>query len=64
MEDENAFTLTMCIAQVSRDRWSKYAYRIPSERRPNASDLIAFCEFRSFSVEVQTNARYIHAMHA
>ena len=30
---------------------------------PNASDLIAFCEFHSFLVEFQTITGYIHAMH-
>ena len=31
---------------------------------PNARDQIGFCAFHSFLVEVQTNAGYIHAMHA
>ena len=31
---------------------------------PNAHDQIAFCAFHSFLVEVQTNAGYVHAMHA
>ena len=35
MGDENAFTPTLCTALVSRDRWSKHAYQIPNERRPN-----------------------------
>ena len=34
MEDENAFTPTLCTALVSRDRWSKHVYQIASERRP------------------------------
>ena len=34
MEDENAFTPTLCTALVSRDRWSKHAYQNASERRP------------------------------
>ena len=34
MEDENAFTPTLCTALVSRDRWSKHAYQNTSERRP------------------------------
>ena len=54
MEDENAFTPTLCTALVSRDRWSKHAYQNASD--PYASDLIAFCKFHSFLVEVQTNA--------
>ena len=36
---------------------------ITSDQGPNVSDQIMFCPFHSFSVEVQTNARYIHAMH-
>ena len=31
---------------------------------PNARDQIAFCAFHSFSVEVPTNAGYVHATHA
>ena len=34
--------------------------QITSEKSPNARDQIAFCAFHSFSVEVQTNAGYIH----
>ena len=30
----------------------------------NARDQIAFCTFHSFSVELKTNAGYIHATHA
>ena len=30
----------------------------------NSRDQITFCAFHSFLVEVQTNARYIHATHA
>ena len=31
---------------------------------PNVHDQILFCTFHTFVVEVQTNAGYIHAMHA
>ena len=31
---------------------------------PNALDIVAFCAFHSFLVEVQRNAGYIHATHA
>ena len=61
MKDENAFIPTLCTALVSRDRWSKHAYQNASD--PYASDLIAFCKFHSFLVEVQTNAGCIHAMY-
>ena len=33
-------------------------------RGPHVSDQIAFCQFHSFLVEVQTNAGYIHTTHA
>ena len=43
-------------------RNTRIRFRVKED--PNASDLIAFCEFHSFLVKVQTNAGYIHAMHA
>ena len=38
--------------------------RFREKEDPNASDIIAFCEFHSFLVQVQTNAGYMHTMHA
>ena len=63
MEDENAFTPTLCIAQIAHDRWSNTRLRFQVKEDQNVGDLIACCEFYSFLVEVQTIAGYIHAMH-
>ena len=36
---------------------------MPVKEDPNASDLIAFCKFHSFLVEVQTNAGCTQCMY-
>ena len=46
--------------QVVRTR----VIRLRVTEDPNARDQSAFCAFRTFLVEVQTNAGYIHATHA
>ena len=65
MTDENAFTDQSCALpkfHVIESPNMRIRFRVKED--PNASDLSAFCEFRSFLVEVRTNAGYIHAMHA
>ena len=47
--------------------WQKvkaHVIRLPGVEGRNAPNQIAFCAFHSFSVEVQTNAGYIHVTHA
>ena len=45
-----------CTWQIVKTR----VIKLRVEKSPNARDQIAFCSFHSFSVEVQTNAGYIH----
>ena len=49
---------------VKKTRDQIRVIRLRAIEGPNVRDQIAFCAFHTFLLEVQTNAGYIHVMHA
>ena len=63
---QNAFALTFDVlcASFTLQMVKTRVIKLRGKEGPNARDQIAFYAFHSFLVEVQTNAGYIHAVHA